>query len=123
MPLYVRISDRPDPSFNACVVVMFALPVKLPTTPTDSAETWADPPTVSAVALSELSYRLQPLSAMFVVPCPVVAPLACGLSDSTHPRPSTLDIALECTARLRLEKPMIPINLVVTTPVADMLTA
>jgi hypothetical protein len=48
----------------------------LPTTPTDNAETWAEPPTVRAVPLFESSYMLQPLRLTVVLPCAVIAPLA-----------------------------------------------
>ena len=70
-----------------CVVVMPALPEIPPTTPTDKAETLAEPPTVSALALLELSYRLQPFKVMVVLPWAVMAPLALRSSASTQPNP------------------------------------
>jgi hypothetical protein len=48
----------------------------------------AEPPTVSAVELAELSYRLQPLRLTEGFPCRLAAPLALRLSESTHPSPS-----------------------------------
>src|SRR5438045_9761400 len=59
-----------------------------PTTPTESADTWADPPTVNAVLLRELSYMLQPLRLLVVLPCAVIVPLALRFSAGTQPLPS-----------------------------------
>ena len=36
-----------------------------------------------------------------MLPCPVAAPLACGLSDKMHPRPSAVDKALEFVEQLK----------------------
>src|SRR5215510_13459084 len=69
------------------VVTMLSAPDTPPTTPTESAETLADPPTVSAVPLLESSYRLQPLRATWALPCTVIEPLAVGLRESTQPVP------------------------------------
>src|SRR5829696_11065 len=71
-----------------CDVLTPALPETPPTTPTDSADTDAEPPTVSAVGLFELSYRVQLLRATVVLPWAVMAPLAVLLSASTQPDPS-----------------------------------
>src|SRR5829696_4192121 len=61
--------------------------VTLPTILTDSALRVPEPPTLSALALPELSYRLQPVSSTAAVPCSVVAPLADGSSEMTQPLP------------------------------------
>src|SRR5258705_6315780 len=63
---------------------VFGMP---PTVFTDSAESAPEPPTVNALLLLELSYRLQPLSCTSAVPCRVVAPLAVGSSEMTQPFP------------------------------------
>src|SRR5512138_300590 len=64
-----------------------------PTTLTESADRVAEPPTVRADGLFELSYRLQALRLTAVLPCPVAAPFAVPLSASTQPCPSLPGIA------------------------------
>jgi hypothetical protein len=50
------------------VVVIAAPPDIPPTTPTDKAVNFAEPPTVRADALVELSYKLQPVRLTVVDP-------------------------------------------------------
>ena len=94
-----------------------------PTTPTDNARTLADPPTVKAEALFELTYMLQPLRLVVVLPCAVIAPLAVRSSASTQPSPSPG--VLSAAARepiIMFETPITPRNSVAIWAVADTVT-
>ncbi|MEA2874956.1 MAG: hypothetical protein QOF14_152 [Hyphomicrobiales bacterium] len=94
-----------------------------PTTPTDSALTWAEPPTVIAEALLELSYMLQPLRLTVVLLCAVIAPLALRSSASTQPSPSPgVFIATAREPIVTSETPSTPMKSVAMEAVADTVT-
>src|SRR4051812_35712174 len=58
-----------------------------PTTDTDSALIVAEPLSVRAVGLLELSYMLQPLRTTLGVPLALISTLAVGSRESTQPVP------------------------------------
>ena len=95
-----------------CVAVMLEVPETPPEVETDSADTVAEPPTLSATLLLESSIRLHPFMTTCAVPCRSTAFDAERLRANTQPLPpvpmatARAEITTDCECHSRDSNPV-----------------